>query len=217
MTKTEELQKVRRDMEEDKNLPLVTKPEDVVPGEGNPDAEIMFIGEAAGYHELVQRRPFVGVAGRLLTKTLEEIGMPRKDVYISNMVKTRPPENRDPLPEELAAFEKYLDREIEIINPKIIVTLGRFSMAKFIPGVTISQVHGQPRLSNCNGKQYFVYPMFHPAAALRAGSMMAQFKQDFQKLPEIVKMTLDDLIPPLVSKEEKEEKAKDESNQMTLI
>jgi len=167
-------------------LPLTKKATDIVPPEGNPDAEVMFIGEAAGYHESVQRRPFVGAAGKLLTITLEEIGIQREDVFIANMLCCRPPNNRDPLPEELAAYGVYLDREIEIIEPKIIVTLGRFSMGKFLPGAKISQVHGQARWINWQGGKTLVVPMFHPAAALRAGEVMRQFKTDFGKLKQII-------------------------------
>ena len=167
-------------------LPLTKKATDIVPPEGNPDAEVMFIGEAAGYHESVQRRPFVGAAGKLLTITLEEIGIQREDVFIANMLCCRPPNNRHPLPEELAAYGVYLDREIEIIEPKIIVTLGRFSMGKFLPGAKISQVHGQARWINWRGRKILIVPMYHPAAALRAGEVMRQFKTDFGKLKQII-------------------------------
>ena len=134
MDKAQQLLAVRTRLETNAlNLPLVQTAKDTVPGEGNPNAEIMFIGEAAGYHESVQRRPFVGLAGQLLNKTLIANGLKREDVYISNVVKTRPPQNRDPLPEEIAAYAPYLDAEIDIIEPKIIATLGRFSMGKFLP------------------------------------------------------------------------------------
>lgn len=196
MNKREELEKVRKEMEADRSLPLVSKPEDVIPGDGNPDAEIMFIGEAGGYHEHVQRRPFVGQAGQLLNKLLESINLKREEVYISNMVKTRPPENRDPLPGELKAFGDYLDREIEIIEPGIIVTLGRFSMAKFIPDVTINRVHGKTRTVRFKGRDIVVIPMYHPAAALRRGEILEQLREDFK----VIKKVYDDLNKP---KEEK--------------
>ncbi len=187
MDKLQQLQKVKADLEARKDIPLIHKPEDVVFGDGNPDAEIMFIGEAAGYHESVQRKPFVGQAGKLLNETLAEVNINRADVYISNVVKTRPPENRDPTPEEIEQFAQYLDQEIEIVNPKMIVTLGRFSMAKFMPDVKISQVHGQARVVNWKGKDIIVIPMYHPAAALRAGAVLTLFKQDFQKIPQVLK------------------------------
>ena len=187
MSKKEELLKLKSAMEQDKSLPLIKKPEDIIPGDGNPDAKIVFVGEAGGYHESVQRKPFVGNAGMLLNQLLHSIELERKDIYITNMVKTRPPENRDPLPEELEAFGKYLDKEIEIINPKIIVTLGRFSMAKFLPGVKISIVHGSAFVVNWKGREIKVVPMYHPAAALRNGDVMFQIKEDFLKLPGLLK------------------------------
>lgn len=187
MDKKEELTKIKQDMESDKNLPLVNKPEDVIPGDGNPNSKIVFIGEAGGYHESIQRKPFVGNAGMLLNKLLALINLPRESVYITNMVKTRPPENRDPLPEELEAYSVYLDRELEVIKPKIVVTLGRFSMAKFLPNARISGVHGKKFEVNWNGKNILIVPMYHPAAALRNGAVMDQIKTDFLKLPEYLK------------------------------
>jgi uracil-DNA glycosylase len=175
-------------------LPLTKRAADIVPPEGNPEAEVMFIGEAAGYHESVQRRPFVGAAGKLLTQTLTEIGLRREAVWISNLIKTRPPENRDPLPEEIKAYSKYLDREIEIIEPKVIVTLGRFSMSKFLPGAKISQIHGQARWTDWEDRKILVVPMYHPAAALRAGEVMRQFREDFGKLKQIL-ITVRDTPP----------------------
>lgn len=186
MDKAKELEKIKEDMEADKNLPLISKPEDVIPGDGNPDAKIVFIGEAGGYHESIQRKPFVGQAGKLLDKMFAEIGIERKDVYISNMVKTRPPENRDPTPEELLAFGKYLDRELLVIQPKAVVTLGRFSMGKFLPWAKISSVHGKPERVKWKEQEIVVVPMYHPAAALRNGNIMTQFRDDFLKLPEIL-------------------------------
>ena len=187
MDKVLELRKIKEDMENDRNLPLVKRPEDVIPGDGNADSEIVFIGEAGGYHESIQRKPFVGNAGMLLNKLLASINFPRESVYITNMVKTRPPENRDPLPEELGAYSKYLDRELEVICPKVVVTLGRFSMAKFLPNARISGVHGKKFEVNWNGKNILVVPMYHPAAALRNGAVMEQIKNDFLKLPEYLK------------------------------
>ncbi len=187
MDKVLELRKIKEDMENDKSLPLVKRPEDVIPGDGNCDSEIVFIGEAGGYHESIQRKPFVGNAGMLLNKLLASINLPRESVYITNMVKTRPPENRDPLPEELAAYSRYLDRELEVIKPKVVVTLGRFSMAKFLPNARISGVHGKKFEVNWNGKNILVVPMYHPAAALRNGAVMNEIKNDFLKLPRYLK------------------------------
>jgi DNA polymerase len=167
-------------------LPLAKISQDIVPPDGNPDAEIFFIGEAAGYHEHLQRKPFVGLAGKLLTRSLEENGLRREDVWISNILKVRPPNNRDPLPEEIAAYKPYLDEEINIIKPKIIVTLGRFSLGKFLPGVFISQVHGQARWIDWDSRKIIIFPMYHPAAALRNGNVMRSFRDDFQKLIKII-------------------------------
>ena len=187
MDKALELRKIKEDMENDRNLPLIAKPEDVIPGDGNADSEIVFIGEAGGYHESIQRKPFVGNAGMLLNRLLASIHLLRGSVYITNMVKTRPPENRDPLPEELEAYSRYLDRELEVIKPKVVVTLGRFSMAKFLPNARISGVHGKKFEVNWNGKNILVVPMYHPAAALRNGAVMEQIKNDFLKIPEYLK------------------------------
>lgn len=184
MDKKDALKKLKQEVEADKSLPLRTRETRLVFGEGNPDATIYCLGEAPGYYENQQGRPFVGQAGKLLDKLIESIGLKREDVYISNVVRFRPPENRDPLPEEIAAFQPYVDREIEIIDPKIIVTLGRFSMGKFMPFEKISGIHGKPRSIMWNNKEVLVIPMYHPAAALRAGSIMQQLADDFMRIKE---------------------------------
>lgn len=154
-----------------------------VPGEGNPDAETLWVGEAPGATENELGRPFVGVSGKLLRKTMEENGFKPEEVFITNIVKFRPPDNRDPLPSEIEFFKPFLDKQIEIIDPKIIVTVGRFSMYKFFgEGISIGKIHGLPRKIG----KYYVFPMFHPAAALRAGDMMKMFVEDFKKLREFV-------------------------------
>lgn len=187
MDKKEELKKLKQEMEADKTLPLRTRETRLVFGEGNPDSLIYCLGEAPGYFENQQGRPFVGQAGKLLDKLIESIGLKRENIYISNIVRFRPPENRDPAPEEIMAFQPYVDREIEIIKPRVIVTLGRFSMNKFMPGVKISQVHGSPRTIEWHGRTVIVIPMYHPAAALRAGQIMQQLKEDFRLIPEVLK------------------------------
>lgn len=187
MDKVISLKKIKEAMEHDKTLPLVNKSEDIIAGDGSPNTKIMFIGEAGGYYESIQRKPFVGAAGQLLNKLLESINLKRENVYITNIVKTRPPDNRDPLPEEIKAFEKYLDQEIEIIEPKIIVTLGRFSMAKFFPFAKISQIHGKPAKVDWQGRQIIVIPMYHPAAALRSSEVMAKLKEDFKEIAKVSK------------------------------
>lgn len=167
-------------------LPLAQKAEDIVPGEGPAHAEIMLIGEAPGFEEAQQRRPFVGRSGQLLRKTLQEVELKPEEVFISNIVKVRPPENRDPFPNEIAAYKPFLDREIDILQPKLIVTLGRFSMAKFLPEVKISQVHGRLHKVKWRDRILFVLPMYHPAAALRAPQVKKSFIEDFAKIQKVV-------------------------------
>lgn len=153
-----------------------------VPGEGNPRAEIMFIGEAPGFHENEQGRPFVGQAGKFLDELLAEAGYKREEVFIANVVKCRPPGNRDPLPEELAACSRYLDRQIEAINPSVIVTLGRISMGKFLPNARISEMHGKSIWVN----DRLIVPMYHPAAALHQPALKNVVIADFKSLPEAI-------------------------------
>ena len=153
-----------------------------VPGEGPDAAELLFIGEGPGFHEDRQGRPFVGPAGNFLEELLQSIGMSRDQVYIANMVKCRPPDNRDPVPSEIAACSKYLDRQIELLDPLLIVTLGRFSTARFIPGQSISRVRG--RLRRVNGRH--VFPIMHPAAGLRRQEMRAAIEEDFAKIPGLL-------------------------------
>jgi len=150
-----------------------------VPGEGPEDAEVMFVGEAPGFYEDQQGRPFVGPAGRLLEDLLASIGLRRDQVCIANVIKCRPPENRDPLPKEIDACRKWLERQIELIKPKVVVPLGRFSLAWFFPNESIGRMHGQARYRD--GIYYL--PMYHPAAALHAANMRRAVEEDFQKLP----------------------------------
>ena len=154
-----------------------------VPGEGPENAEIMFIGEAPGFHEDRQGRPFVGAAGKFLDELLASIGLTREDVYICNVIKCRPPSNRDPQPDEMAACKPFLDKQIELVRPKLIVTLGRFSMARYFPNTKITRIHGQPkRIGN-----RIYYPMFHPAAALHQPKWRSVVKEDMLKIPQILK------------------------------
>lgn len=159
--------------------PLGARRTRAVPGEGPPDAEIMFIGEGPGYHEDQQGRPFVGAAGQFLEQLLGSIGLRRREVFIANVIKCRPPANRDPLPEEISACSGWLDRQLAIVQPKLVVTLGRFSLARFLPGTPISRVHGQAR--EVGGR--LVLPMYHPAAALHQGSLRRTIEEDFLKVP----------------------------------
>ena len=185
--KLTKLRELKKKMKEDMSLPLRKTAVNLVFGEGSSDAKLFFLGEGPGYWEDQKGRPFVGNAGALLNQLLYSIKLPREEVFITNVVCYRPPENRDPLPEEIAAFEPYIDEMIEVIRPKVIVTLGRFSMAKFIPGVKITVVHGKPHGVDWKGRKLVVVPMFHPAAALRSGEVLRQAKEDFLKLPELVK------------------------------
>lgn len=187
MSKKEELDKLKSEMLKDGSLPLKKGATNLVFGVGNAETKILFIGEGPGYWEDQKAEPFVGNAGKLLDQALQSIKLPRGDVYITNVVHHRPPENRDPTFEEMSTYGAYLDKIIEIIDPKVIVTLGRFSMGKFLHNVKISSVHGKPFVVEWKGKNTTVVPMYHPAAALRSGEMMARFKEDFAKLPEILK------------------------------
>lgn len=153
-----------------------------VPGEGPEDADIMFIGEGPGFHEDRQGRPFVGAAGNYLEELLEKINLKREEVYITNVVKCRPPGNRDPQPAEIDACRSYLDQQIVLIRPRLIVTLGRFSMQRYFPGASISRIHGQPkRVGNV-----IYYPMFHPAAALHQPRWRSLLEEDILKIPDLL-------------------------------
>lgn len=165
-----------------------------VPGEGPHNAQILFIGEAPGFHEDQQGRPFVGASGKFLEEMLNGIGLARAQVYITNVVKCRPPANRDPLEDEISACSGYLDRQIALIRPRLIVTLGRFSMARFFPNARISQIHGQPR--QVSG--LVCYPLYHPAAALHQPSLRRVVEEDFQRIPAILNQTegIDEYEPP---------------------
>jgi DNA polymerase len=153
-----------------------------VPGEGPADAKIMFIGEAPGFNEDRQGRPFVGAAGKFLEELLALAGLRRGDVFIANVVKHRPPNNRDPEPDEIAACAGYLERQIAAINPRVIVTLGRFSMSKWFQGEKISRIHGQPK--QVGGR--LIVPMMHPAAALHQPQNRPLIEADFRRLPEFL-------------------------------
>lgn len=183
MTSEETLARIAKDVSICTKCALHTSRKKAVPGEGPATAEIMFVGEGPGFHENEQGRPFVGAAGQFLDQLLAQARVTRGDVWIGNVVKCRPPGNRDPLPEELSACDPYLEEQIKAINPSIIVTLGRYSMGKFIPGAKISAIHGQMRRVG----NRFVIPMFHPAAALHQAALKPAIMADFAKLPELLK------------------------------
>ena len=157
----------------------------VVPGEGAEDADIMFIGEAPGWHEDQQGRPFVGPAGQFLDKLLESIDLNRQQVYIANVIKCRPTGNRDPLPTEIHNCRQWLDRQIEIISPRMIVTLGRYSMAMYFPGKSISKIHGMAQKRD----NVIYYAMYHPAAALHQQSLKQAIEADMRKIPALLAKT----------------------------
>jgi DNA polymerase len=180
MSKADELRKLEAEMEANKSLPL--QEANLVFGEGNIDCAVMFIGEAPGANEDRLKRPFVGPSGQLLDCLIQSIGWKREQVYISNIVKRRPPDNRDPLASEIEAYRPYLSRQIEIINPLIVATLGRFSMNYFLPAARLKSDHG--RVFRIDGR--LIYPIYHPAAARRSTEKMNFFKADMQRLPNVV-------------------------------
>jgi uracil-DNA glycosylase family 4 len=185
-----------------------------VPGEGPATADILFVGEGPGFHEDQQGRPFVGAAGKFLEELLGIIGLKREDVFITNVVKHRPPGNRDPEPDEMEACAGYLDRQIAALQPKVIVTLGRYSMARFFPGAKISAIHGQARL--VSGR--LVVAMFHPAAALHQESLRSTVIEDFKKLPGYIARAKQGgaAVPKAPAPPEKDE-GNDAPKQLTLF
>jgi DNA polymerase len=199
ISKKQRLELLAREMADNASLPLVGQA-NLVFGEGNPDCEVLFIGEAPGENEDIQKRPFVGRGGQLLRENIRAIGWKEEDVYITNIVKRRPPANRDPYPEEIEAYKPYLTRQIEIINPKIIVPLGRFAMNYFLPEAKITRDQGRafrvalsselptpnPEPQTTNPIYTLIVPILHPAAALRGNEAMRQFRESFTKLPAIV-------------------------------
>ncbi|MGE5229093.1 MAG: uracil-DNA glycosylase family protein [Deltaproteobacteria bacterium] len=181
------LDDLRREVECCSSCVLAESRTRAVFGEGDPGADLMFVGEAPGYHEDQQGRPFVGQAGKLLEQLLASIGMTREQVFIANVLKSRPPNNRDPRPEEIDACRPYLWRQIEIIKPKVICTLGNFA-TKLLSGdqTGITKVHGRPRATEIAGHRLYLYPIFHPAAALYTPAMLTTLKEDFSRLPELL-------------------------------
>lgn len=167
---------------------LAEQATNLVMGDGNIDADIVFIGEAPGKNEDEQGLPFVGAAGKFLNEMLAAADMDRSDVYITNIVKYRPPNNRDPLPEEKAAFWPYLLRQLQVIEPKVVITLGRHSMEYFLPDMKISQIHGQAKRITFGDKKLVIVPLYHPAAALYNGSMRQTLIDDFLRVPDIIKL-----------------------------
>lgn len=188
-----ELTRLYEEVGQCQRCPLGRSRTRAVPGEGPEDAQIMFIGEAPGFHEDQQGRPFVGAAGHFLEQLLASINLKRRDVYICNVVKCRPPGNRDPLPNEIQACSEFLDRQIALIRPRVIVTLGRYSLARFLPQATISRVHGRPQRVG----DLVVLPVYHPAAALHQPRYKADIEEDFKKIPSLLQESVaPDESPP---------------------
>jgi len=187
MDKTAQLEQVRQTILDNNVCPeLAVQATNLVMGDGNVNADIVFIGEAPGKNEDLQGLPFVGAAGKFLNEMLAAADMDRSDVYITNIVKYRPPNNRDPLPAEKKAFWPYLLKQLQIIDPKVVVTLGRHSMEHFLPGMKISEVHGHAERIQFGDHKLVVVPLYHPAAALYNGGMRQTLIDDFLLVPKIV-------------------------------
>ena len=193
--------------------PLGSQRNRAVPGEGPVDAEIMLVGEAPGFYEDQQGRPFVGAAGQFLEQLLGSIGLKRTDVFIGNVIKCRPPSNRDPLPEEISACSHWLSEQFEIIRPRVVVTLGRYSLARFIPGTPIGKIHGQGRKIN----DIWVVPMYHPAAALHQGSLRKTIEDDFRRIPMYLEQARKAPAPQELAPVAPETPAAPEATQMKLL
>lgn len=188
------LEQIKADILEKNICPDLAKTaSQLVMGHGSPTADIVFIGEAPGKNEDLQGIPFVGAAGKLLDEMLATVDLQRSDVYITNIVKYRPPNNRDPLPDEKKAFWPYLVREIQIVQPKIIATLGRHSMEYFLPEAKISEIHGEPKRITFGDRKIVIMPLYHPAAALYNGSMRQTLFDDFANVIEIKELIKKDI------------------------
>lgn len=189
-----ELAKIAEGVAACQRCPLYQEAHNPVPGEGNVDADIMFVGEGPGFHEDKQGRPFVGAAGQFLDSMLASINLKRSDVFITNVVKHRPPGNRDPQPGEVAACYVWLKMQIELIDPKLIVTLGRHSMSVLLPDIgKVSQIHGRA-YRRPDGRVYV--PFYHPAAGLHQASLKATIEADFKKLPKIIELVNQGSVAP---------------------
>jgi len=197
MANIDNLNQIAAEVKSCQLCPLYKTATNPVPGNGNANAEILFIGEAPGFNEDQQGIPFCGAAGNLLNQLLLMVGLKREEVFVGNILKHRPPENREPQLDEIAVCTPFLKRQILIIKPKLIVTLGRFSMNYFIPNAYISTVHGKLKEIIWEGVNLFVFPIYHPAAALRNGQMMTALKEDFKRIPEVIKQAKETPSAPL--------------------
>lgn len=182
-----QIDELKQSIVADKICPeLAVQATNLVVGDGNLDAEVVFIGEAPGKREDETGLPFVGAAGKMIDTLLDSISLSREDVYITNIVKYRPPNNRDPLPEEKEAFLPYLIKQLQIIKPKVVVTLGRHSMEYFLPGMKIGDIHGEPKRIKFGDDHIVILPLYHPAAALYNGGLRQTLMDDFARLLEII-------------------------------
>lgn len=215
MEPTEVLQEIAQQVAVCEKCALHFSRKHAVPGEGPVNAKMLFIGEGPGFHENEQGRPFVGAAGKFLDELLARIDLSRDDVFITNVVKCRPPGNRDPQLDELAACAGYLDRQIEVLNPPIIVTLGRFSMAKFLPNARISDVHGQATWV----KSRLIVPMFHPAAALHQPTLKPAVEADFARLPGYIEQVAKGRAPlaPVKTEQKNSDTPQDDAGKATQL
>ncbi|MDP8911517.1 MAG: uracil-DNA glycosylase [Actinomycetota bacterium] len=197
LTRAQRLAALEREVEQCTRCPLYATRTRAVFGVGNPHAELVFVGEAPGFHEDQQGVPFVGQAGKLLDRLLAGIGLTRADVYIANVLKSRPPGNRDPEPEEIQACEGYLFRQLELIEPTVVATLGNFA-TKLLSGkpLGITRVHGREQETMLGGRRVFLYPLYHPAAALYTPAMLKVLEDDFRRLPELLGRPIAEPIPP---------------------
>ncbi len=195
-TKTQLLIEIENDVKICTKCPLYKTATCGVAGEGSASAEIVFIGEAPGANEDKEGRPFVGQAGKLLNKGLNAIKLERADIWIGNIIKHRPPNNRDPLPSEVLACKPYLDKQLQIINPKLVIPLGKYALNYFLPTASITKTHG----TLLQNDRFKIYPLYHPAAALRNGEFMTSFVQDFLKIPAILEQVqgIKKITKPLV-------------------
>ncbi len=215
----EQLVALYEEVSECERCPLHAGRTKAVFGAGNADAELMFVGEAPGAEEDRQGLPFVGRAGQLLNQLLEEIGMKREDAFVANVLKSRPPGNRDPQPEEIEACWPYLERQIQLIEPRVIATLGNFATKKITGNQTgITRVRGTPQVHEIAGRTLFVFPLLHPAAALRTPSLVETLREDFAKLPGLISESLPELEPPVPAEEAGDEPARrDPDSQLDLF
>ncbi len=184
MNKRQLLEELKNKVESDPSLPFKEEAHTLVFGEGSENPKVLLLGEAPGKNEDLTGRPFIGAAGKILSELIESIGLTREEVYITSVIQYRPPKNRDPKPLEIMQFQPYLDEQIKVLNPKIIVTLGRFSLAKFLPTSKIADVHGKPQQILWEGINLTIIPMYHPAAIIYNQKLKQTLKEDFQIIKE---------------------------------